>query len=164
MQMRLLEHQSVKSATFFASAMDTTLLEKLKLLPVKKQLDQIDGIKSNDDLFNVLSQFHKDGVGGIFDSDVEPDAKNSAVYAFQLVQGGLSLPDRDYYLTDAFATQRAGYSEHLKKMFGFLGDGADEAAKHAATVLSLETDLAKASRSRVDLRDPNQELQQGADC
>ena len=139
---------------FFASAMDTAKLEQLRFEPIKKDLERIEGIKSTDDLFNVLSDFHKNGVVGIFDTGVEPDAKNSDIYAFQLTQGGLSLPDRDYYLTDAFATQRAAYSEHLKKMFGLLGESSSDAAKHAATVLDLETELAKVSRSRVDLRDP----------
>jgi putative endopeptidase len=139
---------------FFASAMDTDLLEKLKFEPIKKDLARVDQIKSTDDLINVVAGFHKDGIGGIFDSGVEPDAKDSSIYALQLVQGGLSLPDRDYYLTDAFSTQRAAYSEHLKKMFALLGETAADAAKHAATVLEIETDLAKASRSRTDLRDP----------
>jgi len=134
--------------------MDTAKLEQFEICANQPQLDQIDGIKNIDDLFNCLGCFHKQGLGGMFDSDVEPDAKNSSTYAFQLVQGGLSLPDRDYYLTDAFATQRAAYSEHLKKMFGQLGDSPADASKHAATVLEIETDLAKVSRSRVDLRDP----------
>ena len=65
------------------------------------------------------------------------------------------MPDRDYYLTESFATQRAAYKEHLKKMFAMLGDSAEVAAKNADTVLDFETALAKASRSRTDLRDPN---------
>ena len=96
---------------FFASAMDTQLLEQLQFAPIKKELARIDQIKSTDDLFNVLADFHKNGIGGIFNSDVDPDAKNSSIYAFQLYQGGLSLPDRDYYLTDAFASQKAAYLE-----------------------------------------------------
>jgi putative endopeptidase len=70
-------------------------------------------------------------------------------------QGGLSLPDRDYYLKDSFATQREAYREHVKKMFELLGERPEAAAAHAVTVLELETALAKASRTRVELRDPN---------
>jgi len=139
---------------FFASAMDTDSLEKLKFEPIKRELDRVDQIKSIDDLINVVASFHKDGIGGIFDSGVEPDAKDSSIYALQLMQGGLTLPDRDYYLTDAFSDKRAAYSEHLKKMFVLLGESPSDAAKHSATVLELETELAKASRSRTDLRDP----------
>ncbi|MDB6111768.1 MAG: Neprilysin, partial [Pedosphaera sp.] len=85
---------------------------------------------------------------------VSPDAKNSAVYAFELEQGGLGLPDRDYYLSEDFAKQREAYVGHITKMFVLLGEQPAEAKAHAATVLELETALAKASKSRVDLRDP----------
>ena len=139
---------------FFEAAMNTELLEKKKFDPIKDELAQVDGIKTNDDLFKVLAAFHKKGIGSIFDTSVDPDAKDSGIYAFQLGQGGLSLPDRDYYLTESFASQRAAYISHLKKMFALLGDSAETAAKNAATVMEVETALAKVSRSRVDLRDP----------
>ncbi|HEY9680547.1 MAG TPA: M13 family metallopeptidase [Oculatellaceae cyanobacterium] len=139
---------------FYASAMDTAKLEQLKFAPIKADLDRVDAIKSIDDMFNVIAHFHKTGINSIFASDVDQDAKNSEVYAFQLAQGGLSLPDRDYYLTDAFATQRAAYIQHMTKMFKQLGESEADAGKHAATVMEIETALAKASRSRVDLRDP----------
>lgn len=138
----------------FASAMDTAKLEQLKLKPIEADLAKVDEIKTTEDLIKLLADFHKNGYSGMFDTDVQPDAKDSSVYAFQLSQGGISLPDRDYYLTDSFSKQREAYVEHLKKMFGFLGESADAAAKDAATVVSMETELAKASRSRVDLRDP----------
>ncbi|MBX9690278.1 MAG: M13 family metallopeptidase [Candidatus Obscuribacterales bacterium] len=139
---------------FFASAMNTALLDKLKFQPIEPELKAIDKVKNTDELFALLADFHKKGVSGFFDFDVQPDAKDSSIYALYLSQGGISMPDRDYYLTDAFKTQREGYKTHVQKMFGLLGENADDAAKHAATVLSIETELAKASRSRVDLRDP----------
>lgn len=139
---------------FFASAMDTAKLEQLKFKPIEADLNRIEQIKTNDDLFKLLADLHKNGYGGIFDTDVQPDAKDSSIYAFQLAQGGLSLPDRDYYLSESFAKQREAYLEHMKKMFTLLGESAEQAAKSAATVISVETELAKASRSRVDLRDP----------
>ncbi|MBS2005698.1 MAG: M13 family metallopeptidase [Cyanobacteria bacterium SZAS TMP-1] len=139
---------------FFASAMNTDLLEKKKFDPIKGDLARIDQIKSTDDLVKLLADFHKEGTGGIFATSVDQDAKDSNIYAFQLYQGGLSLPDRDYYLKDTFAKQRAAYIEHLKKMFVLLGESKADAAKHADTVMKLETELAQASRSRVDLRDP----------
>jgi putative endopeptidase len=139
---------------FFAAAMDTNKLEQLRFKPIEKELEQVDKINSVDDLFSTLADFHKNGIVGIFTTDVEPDEKNSSIYAFQLGQGGLSLPDRDYYLTDAFAKQRDAYVLHVAKMFKLLGETPDDAAKHAATVMALETELAKASRTRVELRDP----------
>jgi putative endopeptidase len=138
----------------FASAMDTNLIEQLKFKPIEKDLTRIENIKSTDDLFKLLAEFHKDGIGGIFGTDVDQDAKNSSIYAFQLRQGGLSLPDRDYYLDKKFAAQRDAYLAHVKKMFTLLGESPEQAARHAATVLAIETELAKASRSRVELRDP----------
>ena len=84
-----------------------------------------------------------------------PDAKQSSIYALELDQGGLSLPDRDYYLKESFAAQRQAYREHVAKMFTLLGEKPEQAAADAGIVLDLETDLAKASRSRVELRDPD---------
>jgi len=139
---------------FFASAMNTDLLEKKRFQPIKGDLDRIDAVKSTDDLVKLLADFHKEGTGGMFATGVDQDAKDSNIYAFQLYQGGLSLPDRDYYLKDEFAKQRTAYVEHLNKMFVLLGESKADAAKHADTVMKLETELAQASRSRVDLRDP----------
>jgi len=139
---------------FYTAAMNTPSLEKLKFKPIEPELARIEKINSIDEFFHTLADFHKDGVTGVFNTDVEPDEKNSSIYAFQLVQGGLSLPDRDYYLQDSFAKQRQAYVAHVTKMFKLLGESADDAGKHAATVMALETELAKASRSRTDLRDP----------
>jgi len=138
----------------FASAMNTAKLEELKFKPIEADLAKIDAVKNADDLIKLLAFFHKNGYGGIFYNEVSPDAKDSSIYAFQLSQGGLSLPDRDYYLSDSFSKQKEAYVAHVTKMLTLLGESQEDAAKHAATVLSLETELAKASRSRVDLRDP----------
>jgi putative endopeptidase len=140
---------------FYASAMDTNLLEQLRFKPIAADLARIDALKSTDDLFHLLADFHNEGVGSIFFAGVSPDAKQSTVYALELDQAGLSLPDRDYYLKDSFASQRQAYREHVTKMFTLLGEKPEEAAADAGTVIDLETDLAKASRTRVELRDPN---------
>ncbi len=139
---------------FFASAMDTKKLEELKFKPIEADLKKVDELKTTDDLIKLLADFHKNGYSGIFDTDVQPDAKDSSIYAFYLGQGGLSLPDRDYYLAESFAKQREAYIDHLKKMFGLLGDNPELAAKNAETVMAIETELAKNSRTRVELRDP----------
>jgi putative endopeptidase len=139
----------------FASAMDTNRIEQLRFEPIKDDLKRIDRIKSTKDLFALLADFHKRGFGGIFDTGFGPDDKNSSIYAYQLSQGGLSLPDRDYYLQESFAETRDKFRAHVTKMFTLLGDKPGEAATNAATVLAVETELAKVSRSRVDLRDPD---------
>ena len=140
---------------FYASAMDTNRLEQLRFKPIAADLKRIDGLKSTGDLFHLLAQFHDEGVGGIFRADAEPDARQSSIYALGLEQGGLSLPDRDYYLKEAFASQRQAYREHVARMFTLLGEKPEDAAAQAGIALDLETELAKASRTRVELRDPN---------
>ncbi len=140
---------------FFASAMDTNRIEKLGLKPIAADLKRIDRIKSAKDLFAVLADFHQRGIGGLFNASFGQDAKNSSIYAIGLDQGGLSLPDRDYYLKENFAEKLKQYREHLEKMFALLGEKPAVAETNAATVIALETDLAKVSRSRVDLRDPD---------
>jgi putative endopeptidase len=144
-----------EAGDFYASAMDTNRLEQLRFQPIAADLQRIDAIKSTDDLFRLLAAFHDEGLTAMFHAEASPDARQSSVYALEFDQGGLSLPDRDYYLKDAFATQRQAYREHVAKMFALLGETPVEAAAHAAIVLDLETELAKASRTRVELRDPN---------
>lgn len=140
---------------FFASAMDTNRLEQLAFSPITRDLKRIDGLKSTKAMFRLLGDFHARGIGGLFRAGVTPDAKNSSLYAFEVSQGGLGLPDRDYYLKDDFAQQRKDYREHIAQMLTLLEEQPAEAAEHAALVLDLETALAKASRTRVELRDPN---------
>jgi putative endopeptidase len=140
---------------FFASAMDTNRLEKLRFKPIEADLKRIERIKSTKALFETIVNFHERGIGAFFGDDVSPDAKSSSVYAFHLSQGGLGLPDRDYYLKDDFAKQREDYWQHIAKMFTLLGEKTTEAAQHAALVLDIETALARKSRTRVEMRDPN---------
>jgi putative endopeptidase len=138
----------------FASYMDTNRIEKLGITPLADDLKKIDAIQSSPDLFAVLADFHERGIDGLFGVGFGPDAKNSSIYAVELEQGGLSLPDRDYYLKDSFADKLKKYGEHVTRMFTLLGESPADAAAHAGTVVGLETELAKASRTRVELRDP----------
>ena len=140
---------------FFASIMDTNRIERLGLKPIAADLRRIDRLKSTKDLFALLADFHQRGIGGMFGAGFGPDDKNSSIYAVGLHQGGLSLPDRDYYLKDSFAEKLKLYRAHVQKMFVLLGEKPDDADADAATVIALETELAKASRTRVDLRDPD---------
>lgn len=140
-------------ADFYRSAMDTNRLERLAFEPLRKDLGKIEALKSPDDLVRLLADFHSRGIGAAFGASVSPDAKNSGFYAFHLRQGGLGLPDRDYYLNDSFAKQRAAYVKHIANMFALLDKSSDASAR-AATVMEIETELAKVSRTRVQLRDP----------
>jgi len=140
---------------FFASAMDTNRLERLGFKPINPDLRRIRALKSTKALFQLLADFHARGIDGLFRSAASPDAKNSEFYGFEISQGGLGLPDRDYFLKEEFSKQRADYREHITKMLMTLGEEAAEASRQAVLVLNMETALAKASRSRVELRDPN---------
>jgi putative endopeptidase len=143
-----------KVADFYRSAIDTNRLESLGFKPIEPDLKRIAELKSNDELPRLLADFQARGIGAGFGRSASPDAKNSSVYAFYVSQGGLGLPDRDYYLSDRFAKQREAYVGHMTKMFGLIGEEAAAAKADAATVLEIETALAKASKSRVDLRNP----------
>ena len=92
----------------------------------------------------------------LFRFEVGADEKDSETDIAQLGQGGLGLPDRDYYLLEDEKSKniRAAYEDHIGKMFVLLGDKPDVAAAEAKSVLNFETELAKASKTRVDLRDP----------
>lgn len=138
---------------FYASAMDTNRLEKLAFSPLDGDLARIPAIQSVDDAMELLANWHARGIGASFGAFVQPDAKNSTTYALYLWQGGLGLPDRDYYLAEGFAKQRDEYRAHIARMMRLLGDDEDQAKAAADAVLTLETELAKVSRTRTELRD-----------
>jgi len=140
---------------FFLSATDTNQLEKLRFKPIQADLKRIGEVTSSKAIFALIADFHERGITGCFSEGISPDAKNSSIYAFHLSQGGLGLPDRDYYLKDDFAKQREEYRRHITTMFTLLGEDPAPAEQHAALVLEIETALAKTSRTRVELRDPN---------
>jgi len=92
---------------FFASALDGGRRERLRFRPIEPVLDRVERVSSVEELFRVVAELQRDGVDPAFDSYVYPDKRASEVYAFYLDQGGLSLPDRDYYLEPSFASVRA---------------------------------------------------------
>src|ERR1051326_7564657 len=143
-----------KVRDFFLSAMDTNRLEKLAFKPIEPDLKRIEKVKTREDFFRLVADLRHNGASSCFGEGISPDLKNSSVYAFYIVQGGLGLPDRDYYLKDSFAKQREGYTNHIARMLVLAGDKPGKAAAAAGTVLNLETELAKASKPRADLRDP----------
>ena len=145
-----------KVGDYFASAMDTAAIEAAGIKYLKPHLAKIDA--ANDlAAMQLLLADPKVHVGGPwFGSGVGQDDKISSQYAVQFSQGGLSLPDRDYYLKDdgRSKTIRTAYQTYLVNTFKLLGSDEATATAQAATVLRLETRLAKAAKSRVDLRDP----------
>ena len=145
-----------KVGDYFASAMDTVAIEAAGLKYLQPHLNKIDAANSLAAMQLLLAD-PKAHVGGPwFGSYVGQDDKISSQYAVQFSQGGLSLPDRDYYLKDDARSKgiRTAYQNYLVNTFKLLGNDEATANAHAATVQRLETRLAKASKSRVDLRDP----------
>jgi len=147
-----------KYGDYFAACMNADLVDKMGAKPVEPYLNEIAGLKSAKDLaaFNVVSM-EKYAGGGFFGVGVQQDQKDSKQQIAGTGQGGLSLPDRDYYLTDDDRSKkiREQYVEHVTKMFVLLGDTQEVAAREAADVMRIETALAKGSMSRVEMRDPS---------
>ncbi len=138
---------------FYRSSMDSQTIERLKFSPISEMLSKVDRISSIADLVGIVAELHRSGSYPLFFTFSEPDKKNSSVYALTLYQGGLSLPDREYYLSENFKEVREQYGQHIANMFRLLGTGDAECAEHSKTIISLETELARFSRSRADLRD-----------
>jgi putative endopeptidase len=109
------------------------------------------------DLAQLLGILHKNGVGAAFSMSVRQDRKNSSRYIVNVFQGGLGLPEREYYFStdERSVKQREAYLTHMARTFEMLGANAEAAALRAAAVLMLETALAKASMTRVEARDPD---------
>ncbi len=146
----------VEIGDFFYACMDETSIEKAGGKPLQPLLDEIAGLKSIRDLPPVLAHLHLSGVNALFDFDSSQDYADSSREIAFASAGGLGLPDRDYYVkTDAKSKElRQKYLDHVAKMFQLLGEAAPLAKTHAQTVMDIETDLADASLTRVDQRDP----------
>ena len=141
---------------FWASGMDSTAIESLGLSPLKDELNRIDAIKTIDDVMKTIAVQQRIGGSPLFSAAIYQDEMNSEKVTLHLYQGGLGLPDRDYYFnTDSrTANIRKEYMTHLEKMFKLLGDHDEAATANAGAVMKLETSLAKVSRKLEDLRDP----------
>jgi putative endopeptidase len=142
---------------FFAACMNTGLVEQKGLTPIKPAWAMIAGLSDSKQLPTLLSNLENDGTPyGVMSFGVGQDEKDSSKQIAELYQGGLSLPDRDYYIDPSkhFEEIRGQYLDHVKKMFTLAGDTPEQAAKEAASVMAIETGMAKASTSRTDLREP----------
>ena len=145
-----------KIGDFWYTGMDSSRIETLGAKPIEPDLKRIAAIHTIGAVQEELALFHKDGIGGVFGLFANQDQKNSTQVVAQLSQGGLGLPDRDYYVSDdpKLKQNREEYVGHIVAMFKLLGDDAATAEKEAATILAFETRLAKASFTRVERRDP----------
>jgi len=145
-----------KVGDFYASGMNEAAIEKRGLAPLKPVLATIDTLKDAKQLPAMLAKLHGQGLPGGFGFFVRQDAKQSTQYLGYLGQGGTGLPDRDYYLKDDARSReiRAKYEAHVAKMLQLAGDAPELAKVRAKVVLDLETRLAQAQWSRVEMRNP----------
>ncbi len=145
-----------KIGDFYASCMDTTAIEAAGLKPISAQLKAIEAIYNPQSLNATIAELQQLGAGILFRFSSGQDIKDSSRVIAQASQGGLGMPDRDYYFRDDEKSKqlRADYEQHVANMFTLAGDAPDKAAAEAKTVMNLETALAKSSRTRVELRDP----------
>jgi putative endopeptidase len=145
-----------KVGDFYAAAMDTVAIEKAGLAPLRPELARIAALKTRAQLPALIAHEQDLGSGVFFRGGVQVDEKNTSRYVIGLDQGGLTMGDRDYYLKDDPRTQkiRAAYQAYMQQVFGLLGDNPAATQRNAATVERLEKRLATASKTRVELRDP----------
>ena len=139
---------------FYYSGMNEYRIENLKFKPVVGFMEKVNMAENKEDLLNVVKDLHSNGIPCLFSWDSSTDAKNSEVYAMYLKQGGISLPNRDYYFDESFDKLRKDYVKHVTNMFRLYGVSDDAAKKAADVVFGLETGLAKVSRRPEELRDP----------
>jgi len=141
---------------YFAACMNTDVIDKQGIKPLQPQLDAIAALRSISDLAAFNAKQDRRGGGAFFGVGVTQDQKDSSQQIAATGQGGISLPDRDYYLDPSPRYQkiRAQYLEHMRKMFILLGDTPEQAAIESANTIWIETELAAGSMDRVALRDP----------
>src|SRR5438046_1784700 len=145
-----------KVGDYYASGMDEATIEVARVKPLTDELKRIDAVKNRDDVLREIAHFHDLGVRSLFGFTSGQDDKNSTMVIAQAYQDGLGLPDRDYYTKtdDASKKLRDQYVEHVTKMLTLLGEDPKAAAEHAKKIMAMETALAQASRTKVELRDP----------
>jgi putative endopeptidase len=145
-----------KIGDYYASCMDTKALDQKGLAPIQADLDRINAMDGKPALTGVVTSLYRIGSNPFFRFSSEPDAKDSNEIIAGLDQGGIGLPDRDYYFrTDEKSVEiRKQYVTHLLKMFELLGNSTEVASKRAEAVMNIETTLAKGSLDSVARRDP----------
>ncbi|MGA9494940.1 MAG: M13 family metallopeptidase [Terriglobales bacterium] len=142
--------------TYYASCMDESAIEKKGTAPLAPELERINGVKTKEDLIRQVATMHRNATPALFAFYPQPDMHDSTETIAFLDQGGITMPDRDYYIKDdpKSTETRRKYVEHVQKMFELAGDKPEVAAAEAKSVLTVETGLAQASMDRTARRDP----------
>jgi putative endopeptidase len=148
--------ETQKVGDYYVSGMDEKAIDAARAQPLKEAFQKIDAIKDREDVLKEIAHLQSIGINAFFNFGSGQDAKDSTRDIAQAVQGGLGMPDRDYYTKpDAdMKEKREKYIAHVTKMLTLLGKPAQKATDDAKKIMALETKLAEASRTRVELRDP----------
>ena len=143
-------------ADFYNSGMDSVTVDKLGVLPLKDEFDRIDKLKDKNDVMAEVARLHMFSINPIFSIYADQDPKESENVIAYLSQDGLGMPDRDYYTDkdDNMKAIRASYLQFIQNMLGFIGTEKSEAKLQSETIMRIETSLAEASMTRLELRDP----------
>jgi putative endopeptidase len=146
-----------KLGRFYASCMDSTRAEREGVSPVKADLAAISAVNARPQLVREIATLQRNGTNALFNFFPNADPKDAAHYMVWITQGGLGMPDRDYYTKSDAASDslREKYVAHVAKTLALSGEPTSDAAADARRVMALETELAKASMTRVEQRDPN---------
>jgi putative endopeptidase len=153
----LLGSDSQKIGDFYASCMNTTQVESEGAKPLQPEFDRISQIHDLPSLRAEVSRLQGYGVNALFRFSAQQDRKDSTQMIASAFQGGMGLPERDYYFKDDPKSQqiRDAYVKHTASMLALLGDDAAKAAAESQTVMALETKLAQSSMNRIEMRDPD---------
>jgi len=145
-----------KIGDYYESCMDEKAVDAKSLEPLKPELERISGVKDKQGLIDAIARVHMIGPNPLFSFYSQPDLHNADMVIAYVDQGGISLPDRDYYLKDdAHMTKiREQYVAYVTQLFTLAGQTAEQAAESAKTVLRIETALARAAMDRTARRDP----------
>jgi putative endopeptidase len=146
-----------KIGDYYASCMDTAAIDKAGLAPIQPELDRIAAIQSRDQLTPEIAHLQRISVEAFFGLGSEQDLKDATREIAVVDQGGIGLPEKDYYLRTGAkdAELRGQYVQHVANVLKLLGDSPDAAGKNAADIMAFETALAKVSMGNVERRDPD---------
>jgi len=145
-----------KIGDYYQSCMDESAIESAGARPLENELKAINDLKSKQDLAKAAVRLQREGAAVLFSFSSDQDFKDATQVIAEADQGGMGLPDREYYVkTDAKSVElRHQYVQHVQKMFELLGDSSAKAAAEAKTVMKIETSLAKAALDLTSRRDP----------
>ncbi len=145
-----------KVGDYYAACMDQKAVDALGASPLQPEFQRIEAIKNRGELLAEVARLHGEGVRALFGFGASPDLHDAGVEIAHVTDGGITLPDRDYYLKDDPKSKeiQERYVQHVQKMFALAGDKPEAAAAEAKTVMTLETALAKVNMDRVARRDP----------